>query len=170
QKRVGNGYDMSQFHIDWNNKTATCPAGVKTSYWYPDESKTGQQWIDVRFKQKDCRDCSVRTQCTRSKNGPRELRLLPLPQQQALQAARTQQTTMEWKKQYNLRAGVEGTLSQAVRAFDLRQSRYIGEAKTHLQNILIAVAINVVMVISWLNGMPGAKTRTSKFAALATAI
>ena len=31
-----------------------------------------------------------------------------------------------WKKQYHVRAGVEGTLSQGVRAFGMRQSRYIG--------------------------------------------
>jgi len=31
---------------------------------------------------------------------------------------------------------VESTLSQAVRRFDLRQSRYIGLARTHLQQVL----------------------------------
>jgi transposase len=170
QKRIASGYDLTQFHIDWENKIASCPAGAKTTSWYPDKGKAGQEWIDIRFKKTDCRDCSVRNQCTRSKNEPRELRLLPFAQQQALQLAREKQTTDEWKKQYKVRAGIEGTISQAVRAFDLRQSRYFGEAKTHLQNILIAVAVNLSRVISWLNEIPRAKTRTSKFAALATAI
>jgi transposase len=33
-------------------------------------------------------------------------------------------------KQYAAHAGIEGTLSQRVRAFGLRQARYIGLAKT----------------------------------------
>jgi hypothetical protein len=40
-----------------------------------------------------------------------------------------------WKKQYRVRAGVEGTLSQGVRAFGMRQSRYVGFAKTALQQL-----------------------------------
>ncbi len=36
-------------------------------------------------------------------------------------------------KTYNKRAGIEGSISQGVRRSALRQSRYIGLAKTHLQ-------------------------------------
>ena len=71
------------------------------------------------------------------------------------------------KEQYALRAGIEGTLSQGVRAFDLRRSRYIGLAKTHLQHILIAVAINVVRVVSWLTEPRLSKPYVAPFAALA---
>jgi transposase len=38
---------------------------------------------------------------------------------------------------------VEGTISQAVRAFGLRRTRYIGLAKTHLQHVLTAIAFNL---------------------------
>src|SRR5215213_9850003 len=51
----------------------------------------------------------------------------------ALQAARQRQKTPEFISTYALRAGVEATVSQAVRAFGLRRSRYFGHAKTHLQ-------------------------------------
>jgi Transposase DDE domain len=34
--------------------------------------------------------------------------------------------TKEFKEEYSKRAGVEGTVSQGVRAFGLRRSRYIG--------------------------------------------
>ena len=34
-----------------------------------------------------------------------------------------------WKERYHVRAGVEGTLSQGVRAFGMRRSRYIGLAE-----------------------------------------
>jgi hypothetical protein len=52
------------------------------------------------------------------------------------------------KEKYALRSGVESTLSQGVRRFDLRQSRYPGLARTHLQQLLTATAMNVVQVLA----------------------
>ena len=49
----------------------------------------------------------------------------------------------ECKEHYHVRAGIEGTLSQGVRAFGMRRSRYIGLAKTSLQQVCIAAAMNV---------------------------
>ena len=60
----------------------------------------------------------------------------------------------DFKFQYALRAGVESSLSQGTRRFDLRQSRYVGLARTHLQQLLNATAMNVVRVIAWLWGEP----------------
>ena len=68
---------------------------------------------------------------------------------------------------YKRRAGVEGTLSQGVRAFDLRRTRYRGLDKAHLQHVAIAAAINVDRLVAWFDGQPRAQTRTSRFAALA---
>jgi len=39
--------------------------------------------------------------------------------------------------------------------------------KTHLQHILSAVATNILRFVQWRMGAPWAKTRTSRFAALA---
>ena len=61
---------------------------------------------------------------------------------EALAHARRRQKTAEFKKEYSKRSGIEGTISQGVRGFHLRQSRYIGLAKTRLQHILTAAAIN----------------------------
>jgi transposase len=72
-----------------------------------------------------------------------------------MQAARQRQETPEFKAQYALRAGVESTLSQGIRRFDLRRSRYLGLARTHLQQLLNATAMNIVRVIAWLRGKPG---------------
>jgi transposase len=63
-------------------------------------------------------------------------------------------------------AGVEGTLSQGIRAFELRQSRYIGLARTHLQHILTAAAMNIARFDAWVTDRPRAKTRISHFEAL----
>jgi transposase len=69
---------------------------------------------------------------------------------------------------YAMRAGVEGTLSQGVRAFDLRRSRYIGQPKTHLQHVITATALNFSRLLHWIRGIPLDGTRVSRFAALAT--
>ena len=68
---------------------------------------------------------------------------------------------------YQQRAGVEGTLSQGVRAYGLRRTRYRGLAKTHLQHLATAAALNVDRLVAWLEERPCATTRTSRFAALA---
>jgi transposase len=94
--------------------------------------------------------------------------LRPQSEHQALQAVRQQQSTAAWKAQYDKRAGIEGTLSQGVRAFGLRQCRYRGLPKTRLQHLAIAAAINIDRLAAWLDGRPHAKTRVSRFAALAT--
>ena len=53
--------------------------------------------------------------CTQSASQPRTLTIRPRDQHEALQAARQRQTTAEFKQEYARRAGVEGTISQAVR-------------------------------------------------------
>ena len=65
-----------------------------------------------------------------------------------------------------VRAGIEGTISQAVRGFGLRRSRYVGQAKTHLQHVATAAAMNLVRMTEWLGGAEMATTRRSKFRAL----
>ena len=72
------------------------------------------------------------------------------------------------KAHYALRAGMESTLSQGVRAFDLRRSRYIGLAKTHLQHVLIVVPMHLKRVMAWFPHSQPTKRRVSPFAALAS--
>jgi hypothetical protein len=58
------------------------------------------------------------------------------------------------------------THEQAIRRCGFRQCRYIGQAKTHLQQVVTATAINVVRLSEWWVGTPLARTRRSRFAAL----
>ena len=95
--------------------------------------------------------------------------LRPREQQEALSAARTRIRSVEGKAQYDVRAGIEGTLSQGIRAFGLRRTRYRGLLKTSLQQAVTAAAINVQRVVNWLDGVPQEKTRRSRFARLALA-
>ncbi len=111
----------------------------------------------------------MRARCTRSKLGARELTLHPHAEHLALQAARERQQTEDFKQQYAVRSGVEGTVSQSAYALGMRRSRYIGMARTHLQHVLTAAAMNLTRVGAWLLLQPRAKTRRSHFAALAPA-
>ncbi|MCU7820150.1 transposase [Kitasatospora sp. DSM 101779] len=73
-----------------------------------------------------------------------------------LQQARAIQATEEWKTRYKIRAEVEGTISQAVHACDLRRSRYHGLQKTSLQHQLTGAAINIIRINAWLTDIPRA--------------
>jgi transposase len=170
QAREATGYENGAFTINWETHTATCPQGKQSRKWQPDRDVTGQEVIQIRFANKDCRACVVRPACTRAKTEPRTLTVRTQVYHEVLQAARHRQTTAEFKEQYAARAGIEGTLSQGVRAFDLRRSRYIGLAKTHLQHILIAVAMNLRRVMAWLTNPHPTKPRVSPFAALASPV
>ena len=92
----------------------------------------------------------------------------PRPQHEALREARTRQKTRGFWESYHARAGVEGTVSHGVRECGLRRSRYVGLAKTHLQHVITAVAMNVVRLLAWFAGVPKAQTRLSAFARLAS--
>ena len=45
----------------------------------------------------------------------------------------------------------------------MRRSRYMGLAKTHLQHVFIAAAMNRSRVVNWLNEVPLAQTRRAVF-------
>jgi hypothetical protein len=67
------------------------------------------------------------------------------------------------------RAGIEGAISQGVRAFGLRQARYRGLRKTHLQDVATATAMDLTRLHHWREGDLPATTRRSRFARLAVA-
>jgi len=48
----------------------------------------------------------------------------------------------------------------------VRQCRYIGQAKAHLQQLMTATALNAMRLSEWWAGTPLARTRRSRFAAL----
>jgi transposase len=123
--------------------------------------------VRLRFHGPTCRACPVRSACTQATDAPRQLTVRPQAPHEAIQAARQRQETAEFTAQYAQRAGIEGTQSQAIRRCGLRQSRYLGHAKTQLQHVLTATGLNLVRVAAWLEDTPRATTRRSTFAALA---
>jgi len=169
QARQGQGYDLSAFTLDWQRQVATCPQGQQSAQWGASRDHRGQAISVIRFAPRDCACCPSRPLCTTAKTAPRQLAVRPQAEHEALQAARRRQETHAFKQEYARRAGIEGTLSQGVRAFELRQTRYRGLTKTHLQHVLTATAINLVRWDAYRREVPPAKTRTSRLAALAPA-
>jgi transposase len=167
QTKVEGGYTIDRFEIDWEQERVRCPQGKLSSAWSPQVDHTGMPSVSVRFRKSDCATCPARPLCTRAKHQARHLKLQPRAEYEALRAARQRLSTTEGRYLYARRAGVEGTHSQGVRAFGLRRSRYRGLAKTHLQHVATAAAINLDRLASWFRAIPRAATRTSRFAALA---
>jgi transposase len=162
--RVEGAYDRYKFELDWDKKQARCPEGKTSIVWRELSDRYGL-YNQVVFDWRDCKVCKTRHLCTQGKE--RRLRLQSREQFEALLEARQHHATKEGKRLYAKRAGVEGTISQGVRAFGLRQTRYRGLAKTHLQHVATAAAINIDRIVAWFDEIPRAKTRTSRFAALA---
>lgn len=150
QRIAGEGYDLHTFVIDWEAEQARCPEGQTSVKWTPGVIQSGDPVVRIRFDLATCRSCPVRSACTWAKKGPRQLTVRPQAQHEAIWNARQRQETAEFKATYALRAGIESCLSQGTRRFEMRRSRYIGRARTHVQQILVAMAMNLVRVVAWL--------------------
>ena len=159
QARAKEGFGMAAFAIDWDRRRARCPRRCESIQWNERTDVRGNASIYIRFANADCGPCPCRAQCTKA---PRwSIAIRPRARYEALQARRALQETETFAAEYARRAGIEGTISQGVRAFGLRRAQYIGAAKTHLQYILTAAAIDFVRVTQWLDDAPVAKTHRS---------
>lgn len=156
QAKAGKGFDAAHFEIDWSSCCVTCPQGQTSSRWTVIHEP---ERIEVVFARQTCAACPVRAECTQSQTTGRVLHRRPQGAQQALLRRRREQETEAFRQRYALRAGIEGTLSQAVRALGLRRARYVGLQKTHLQHVLTAVALNLRRIDALLTGTPRGQTR-----------
>ncbi len=125
QAHTPGGIDASQFVLDGENRQGTCPQGKTSTRWSWLSRKSHPDLIKIQFSTTDCRSCPRLSDCVQStsKYPRRSLVIRPQEQHAALQAARKLQQTETFQQKYALRAGVEATISQGVRAFDLRWSR-----------------------------------------------
>lgn len=168
QARNDEAFDLTQFEVDWQQQKVICPQGKQSVSWAEYVDHADNPYFRVTFPPQDCTVCAVRSNCTRAKPGVgRSLKLMPKTEYEALKSAREAHASPEGQQRYKRRAGIEGTISQGVRAFGLRRTRYRGLAKTRLQNIAIAAAMNIDRIFNWFTEVPTAKTRVSRFAALA---
>ena len=167
QKRKRGAFGTDQFAIDWEKKQIRCPEGKLSEAWGEYETEKMGKYVRARFSAKECQACSAKANCFNSKTRGRQLTLRRHEAYQMLEQMRQETKSEKGKENYKRRAGIEGTISQAVRGFGLRKTRYRSMAKTRLQTIATAAAMNIDRFFAWQQGTPLAKTRTSHFAALA---
>jgi transposase len=168
QARENTGFEAAAFSIDWENEVATCPEGKQSISWSPAIDRRTNRVVKIKYSGKDCMPCLSRDLCIRSvKEYKRRTVTVRIREHyEALKMAREREETADFLKQYAEQAGIEGTISRAIRTCDARRSRYIGLAKTHLQHLLTAASLSFLRVSEWLAGVPKAKTRLSPFAKL----
>jgi transposase len=168
QARAGLGYDRASFVFDFDARTATCPQGHTSATWNPVVCD-GKPKVVVSFATADCLPCPVRQACTTSKASRRQLTVPPREVHQLQTIARAEQQTNDWQARYAVRAGVEGTINQAV-DLGIRRARYRGIDKTRLQHVLVGCAINLIRLDAYWNGHMLDRTRTSHLGRLEHAL
>jgi transposase len=169
QAREKTGFEAAAFSIDWEKEVATCPEGKESISWTPAIDKVHNRVMKIKFSGKDCMPCPSRDLCIRSvKEYKRRAITIRRPREhyEALKMARQREGTEDFLAEYARRAGIEGTISRAVRTCEVRRSRYVGIVKTHLQHLLTATSLSFLRVGEWLMGVPKATTRRSPFARL----
>ena len=170
QAKMEGGYDQTKFVIDWDKMVAICPEGETSIHWKEGKTATGRPNIHFAFSLPVCTTCQSRHLCTKAKKIGRHVTVQPQKTYEIQKAARERHASEDFKELYNRRAGIEGTIAQAVRGKNMRYARYRGLLKTHLQHLGTAAAINLQRIASWLMGDQRKGTRISAFASLVSPI
>jgi transposase len=161
-------FEVSRFRIDWDHQVVTCPQGERSLAWHQGQDAKGEAVVHVWLAQPTCQACPLRGQCTKAQARGRSMTVrFPQERHEMVQAARARQQTPDFHAVYQARCGSEGTFSHTTRNTGMRRARYMGQRKTHLQHLLSALATHIFRLVCWLDEIPLAKTRTSRFAALA---
>jgi transposase len=140
------GFQLADFQIDLEQQQATCPGGKQPIQWAYTPTEDGRLVTRIHFGPQ-CATCPFfgKGRCTESAKG-RTLTLTPdYPE---LAARRQAEQTPEFWQTMKRRPPIEGTLSEFVRQHGGRRSRYRGTAKTHLQNLFKAAAVNLKRLIN----------------------
>jgi transposase len=134
-------YTADAFQVNVEQRHAVCPAGkTNTRCARLVAGETGA--ITYRFRWCGlCQSCAVKEACLHKGDRYRVLRVTG--HHTLTQARRKLMHTEEFKKDMHHRNGIEGTQSELVRGYGLRQARYRGSKKTRLQNYFIGAACNI---------------------------
>ena len=98
-----------------------------------------RNWKNLR--RRFCGRCPEKTSCT---PGPFRSLYFPPRRLYELQAKnRADQQDTDWRRLYGLHSGAEGTIQEFAHGHRGRRCRYRSLAKTHVQHVLTALAINV---------------------------
>jgi transposase len=139
----------SQFHIDLEAMTCTCPAGhttarlVPTGFWL-DRDGRKQPKRSFAFPVETCAVCPLRPQCIQAKARVGRTVFLH-PQEALLQQARAFQNSPEFQPYRSMRQTAEHRLARLVQ-LGIRQARYLGRKKTLFQLLMAATVANLTLI------------------------
>jgi transposase len=164
QARAGAGYARADFAIDYDSQAVTCPQGKTSASWSPCTQR-GRDTIVATFSPDDCSPCPARELCTSGSRKRRQLSIMPRELAEVQAASREQEKTISFQADYARRAGIEGTMHQAV-SHGARRARYRGLSKTRLDHAFMAVALNLIRLHAYWTGALLDRSRTSHLARL----
>jgi len=132
---------VEEFEVDLKKGQAVCPEGkTSTQYRVMTEARSGRELHQFEWGE-HCEECSLQSQCTKSKRGRRKLTVGRYHEE--LQTRRREMESKAYGALLRKRNGIEGTISEQVRGYGMRRTRYRGLAKTRLANLMIGAACNV---------------------------
>jgi transposase len=148
----GKVFTIEAFDVHVEERYAVCPAAQHSSNCSRlEEQGAGKVVYRIEWSNTVCGACPLRTQCVSAGQNHRTFVVGEL--HSLLQERRREMQTDAFKQEMHRRNGIEGTQSELVRGYGLRQARYRGKDKVRLQNYLIGAACNIRRLfrrIQWL--------------------
>ncbi len=140
------------FAIDLDAKRVTCPQGHVASDPKTVNDAEGRPVLLFTFERKTCEACRLFSRCVHSKTKGRSI--CTHYHEKLLRDARTRQQTHEFKQLYVLRAAIEREIADLVQ-HGLREARYVGRTKNHLQAQWTGAAVNLMRLFTLFKGDTG---------------
>lgn len=137
---VSNGgrYPKTDFTIDLDEPSVTCPAGHTTVDARPATDHKRREALRFVFDADTCASCPLRARCVKG-SGPRSV--IVGAHERRIAAARAAQHQPETKALLRCRPKVERKIAH-LQQLGMRQARYQGKRKTRLQALLAATVAN----------------------------
>ena len=138
----GKVFTVEAFDVHVEERYALCPAGQRSSNCSRlAVQNTGKIDCRIEWNKTVCGTCPLHERCVSAGQDHRTFVVGEL--HSLLQERRREMQTDAFKQEMRRRNGIEGTQSELVRGYGLRQARYRGQAKVRLQNYLIGTACNI---------------------------
>lgn len=133
-------FPKTDFSIDLDASTATCPAGCTTADARPAKDHKGRPSTQFFFPAEVCAACPLRECCTKAKEGGRTVAVGM--HEARIQAARAAQADPETKALLRRRSKVERKIDH-LQDLGMDEARYRGIRKTKLQALIAATVANI---------------------------
>ncbi len=162
----GEHFKKSDFQIDLEANTCTCPAGQTTSEVRPLGWRKGKGGSKVRleayvFAKEVCAGCPLKESCFKQSEKRNWGRVVYRhPQEALLQEAREWQQSPDFDRFRKERQVVEHRIARMMQ-LGMRQARYCGHHKTLFQALTTAAVANLTLIAGKVGLSPGAETSTS---------